>query len=176
MAEAPALGLLAQFPSPERLVAAARAAKAEGLLGIDAFTPFPVDELNEVLGIEDHRIGWTGVIGGTFGLVGAYALQIGTNGNYPIWIGGRPLVAPQAFALIGFELLVLCAVGFMVAAFFVFNRLPRYHQPLFWVKRFERATRDGFFLYVPTPDEEALRQRRAWLEAREPLSIDAVPR
>jgi len=176
MADPLPLGLLAQFPGPERLVDAARIARAEGARGVDAFTPFPVDELNDVLDIHERSIARLGFYGGVFGLVAAYAMQIGTNLDYPLDIGGRPLIALQAFALIGFELTVLFAVLFMVIGFFILNRLPHYHQPLFWVDRFEHATRDGFFLFLATGDEDAFQEGHHLLASLAPLSIDEVPR
>lgn len=175
MADAPPRGLLAEFRTPERLVEAARAAREAGWKDVDAFTPFPVDELNDVLAIRDNRIPWLGLIGGVTGLVAAYAMQIATNLNYPLDIGGRPLIALQAFALIGFELTVLFSVSFMVFGFFILNHLPRYHQPLFWVDRFERATLDGFFLYAPV-DEKTLKDRRDFLNGLHPASVNEVPR
>lgn len=168
-------GLLGEFGSPEKLIEAARAARKARVQGMDAFTPFPVDELNEVLALQDRRIPWLGVIGAVFGAVGAYTVQIGTNLDYQLDIGGRPLIAVQAFALIGFELTVLFAVLFMVAGFLLFNRLPRYHHPLFWVDRFERTTRDGFLLFVPTNNRGQLTKARALLERLGALSIDEVP-
>jgi hypothetical protein len=176
MADPQPLGLIAAFGSPERLVAAARAAREAGVGGIDAFTPFPVDELNEVLAIRDNRIAWLGLIGAVFGLVGAYAMQIATNLDYPLNIGGRPLITLQGFALIGFELLVLFSVLFMVIGFFALNRLPRYHHPLFWVDRFEHATRDGFFLYIPAGDTAAVDRAKALLDRLGADSVDEVPR
>lgn len=175
MADAPPLGLLGEFGSPERLVEAARAAREAGVEGIDAYTPFPVDELNEVLALHDNRIPWLGVIGAICGAGSAYAMQIATNLNYRLDIGGRPLLALQAFALIAFELTVLFSVLFMVAGFFILNRLPRYHHPLFWVKRFERATRDGFFLFVPTADDATLSEARRLLTRFGAASVDEVP-
>jgi hypothetical protein len=169
------LGLIADFGGAERLVTAARAARAAGLEDIDAFTPFPVDELNDVLAIHDKRIPWLGFIGANFGLVGAYAMQIATNLDYRLDIGGRPLVTLQGFALIGFELLVLFSVLFMVVGFFVLNLLPRYHHPLFWVDRFEHATRDGFFLFVATKNAESKNRARALLDELQADSIEEVP-
>ena len=175
MAEGPAPGLLAQFASPEQLVAAARAARDRGWQGLDAYTPFPVDDLNPILALNDRRISWLGLAGATFGLVLAYAMQIATNIDYRLDIGGRPLLALQAFALIGFEFLVLFAVFFMVFAFFWLNRLPRYHHPLFGIDRFERATRDAFFLFIPTPDTQAQDEARALLTRLGAMTIDEVP-
>src|SRR3546814_16471438 len=60
MAEALPQGLLARFASPERLLEAVHAAKQADMHGIDAYTPFPVDEVNEALGLPDRRIPWLG--------------------------------------------------------------------------------------------------------------------
>lgn len=176
MPDRPPCGLLGEFGSPERLVEATRAAQEAGLHGLDAYTPFPVDELNAVLALRDRRIPWLGVFGAIAGGAGAYAMQIAANLDYRLDIGGRPLLALQAFALIGFELLVLGSVFFMVGGFFVLNRLPRYHHPLFWVDRFERATRDGFFLFVPTADAEAVDEGHKLLARLGAISVDEVPR
>jgi hypothetical protein len=176
MAEVLPLGLLGEFGSPERLIEAARKAHKAGARGLDAYTPFPVDELNEVLALRDRRIPRLGLIGAAVGVVGAYAMQIATNLDYRLDVGGRPLVALQAFALIGFELLVLGSVLFIVLGFFALNRLPRFHHPLFWVPRFERATRDGFFLFVPTADDAVLQEASALLARLGANSVDEVPR
>lgn len=173
MADPPVLGLLADFASPEKLVEAARAARDEGIPGLDAFTPFPVDALDPLLGASGRALPRLAFAGGLFGLVAAYAMQIATNLDFPLDIGGRPLIAWQGFALIAFELSVLFAVGFMGAGFFILNRLPRYHQPLFEVARFERATDDGFFLYVPVA-AGTLARRRALLRRLGARSIDEV--
>jgi hypothetical protein len=176
MAEPRRQGLLGEYGTPERLIAAVHAAREAGMKGINAFTPFPVDDVAEALGFQDNRIPWLGLIGGVVGLVGAYAMQIATNLDYPLNIGGRPLITFQAFALIGFELTVLFSVSFMVFGLFVLNRLPRYHHPLFDIDRFERVTRDGFFLFVAIDDEDevAAHDARALLEWLGANSIDEV--
>lgn len=176
MAEPHRQGLLGEYGTPERLIAAVHATREAGMKEINAFTPFPVDEVAEALGFQDNRIPWLGLIGGVVGLVGAYAMQIATNLDYPLNIGGRPLITLQAFALIGFELTVLFSVSFMVFGLFVLNRLPRYNHPLFDIDRFERATRDGFFLFVAIDDEneEAAHDARALLERLGANSIDEV--
>lgn len=175
MAEPAPSGLLGEFGTPEKLVAAVRGAREAGIVGLDAFTPFPVDEVATALGFHDRRIPRLGLIGGVVGLGAAYAMQIGVSLDYPLDIGGRPLIALQAFALIGFELTVLLSVSFMFVGLFATSGLPRYHHPLFYVDRFERATRDGFFLFVPVDREDALQDARALLERLGAKTIDTVP-
>ena len=43
-------GLVAEFEDPNTLVAASRRAVQEGYRRLDAYTPFPIEELHEALG------------------------------------------------------------------------------------------------------------------------------
>ncbi|MGN6156326.1 MAG: quinol:electron acceptor oxidoreductase subunit ActD, partial [Sphingomicrobium sp.] len=47
--------MLAEFEDQDRLLDAARATRSEGYRNLDAFTPFPVEGMSEVLRIRDHR-------------------------------------------------------------------------------------------------------------------------
>ena len=46
-------GMLAEFETPEELIAAAKEARAQGYRDLDTFTPFPVYELNGVLQLRE---------------------------------------------------------------------------------------------------------------------------
>jgi hypothetical protein len=46
-------GLMAEFSDPSELVAAARQAHEAGYRHLDGYTPFPIEELSEALGM--HR-------------------------------------------------------------------------------------------------------------------------
>lgn len=145
-------GLLAEFRTPEELVEAAKRTRADGYRALDAFTPFPVAELNEVLALRDRRIFWLGLIGGIVGFSIAIAMQVGANINYPINVGGRPLFAWSAFAVIAFELTILFAALTPAVGMLVFNGLPRLHHPVFAARRFHLASRNRFFLCVLASD------------------------
>ena len=152
MAE-PLLGLLGEFGSPKALLDAAKEAKRDGFTCIDAFSPFPVEGMSEVLHLtRDHRIGWITIAGGIFGIVAMLATQIFVNVNYPIEVGGRPLFAWPAFAVVDFELMILCAVVFAVAGMFVIIGLPKLYHPVFGTARFGLASEDRFFLYIDAQD------------------------
>ena len=49
-------GLMAEFPSASALVAAARRAREAGYTKIDAYSPFPIEELNEALKLPRNRV------------------------------------------------------------------------------------------------------------------------
>ena len=75
-------------------------ARKAGYRDLDAFTPFPVYELFPVLRLHDRRVLWLGLIGGIFGCALALGMQFFTNFDYPINVGGRPLYALSAFAVV----------------------------------------------------------------------------
>ena len=152
MAE-PVLGLLGEFGTPEALLDAAKKAKQTGFTRLEAFSPFPVEGLAEALELkQDHRIGWITIGGGIFGIIAMLAIQIFVNVDYPIEVGGRPLFAWPAFAVVDFEIMILCAVTFAVAGMLIINRLPKLYHPLFGAPRFDLASQDRFFLYIDASD------------------------
>ncbi len=149
--------LLAEFDRPEALLAAARALRRDGWRELDACSPFPIDGLAEAIGFADNRVAWLTLAGGVFGLVAGFGLQVYTNLDYPIDVGGRPLVTWPAFLLVAFVIMVLSAVCFAVGGMLALNRLPRLSHPLFDDPRFGVASGDRFFLVVGASDPERAR-------------------
>jgi hypothetical protein len=140
--------VVAEFDRPEALLAAVRRARAEGFARLEAFSPFPVDGLAEALGFRERAVAPAMLAGAILGAAGGYLMQVWVNLDFPLNIGGRPVVAPQAFALITYELMVLGAVCAAILAMLVGNRLPRLHHPMFEIADFHFATDDKFFLAV----------------------------
>jgi hypothetical protein len=176
MADNEPYGLLAEFDTPEALVEAARKTRAEGYRELDAFTPFPVYELFPVLRLRDRRVLWLGLFGGVFGCTLAFAMQLFTNFDYPINVGGRPLYALSAFAVVAFELTILFAALTPAIGMLALNGLPRLHHPVFAAPGFHRASRDRFFLCVLATDTRFdAKKTDAFLKKLEPVSVELVP-
>jgi hypothetical protein len=175
MAE-PILGLLAEFGSGDTLLSAAKRARSEGFRKIDAFSPFPVEGMADVLRLRgDHRVGWITIGGGLFGFLGMLALQLFVNWDYPVEVGNRPLFAWPAFFVVDFELMILCAVLFAVIGMFVIIGLPRLHHPLFGAPRFSLASEDRFFLYIDANDPKFDRRRtRSFLGSLGAWTVEPV--
>ncbi len=170
-----AFGLLAEFDSPQPLIDGIKAARRTGYRNLDAYSPFPMQELSEALAIGDNRVPLLTFAGGVFGAALGFGMQVYTNLDFPIDVGGRPLVAVPAFMLITFELMVLFAVLFSIGGMLAINRLPRLNHPLFDVAGFQLASRDKFFLLIFANDERFEPQAtREFLATLGPRRIDLV--
>jgi hypothetical protein len=152
MDEVRTYGILAEFESPEALTEAIKHVRAEGYRALDAFTPFPVEGLADLLEFRDRRVLWLGFGGACLGCAVALAMQMYTNFDYPINVGGRPLYALSAFAVIAFELTILFSALLTAAGMLYLNGLPRLHDPVFSASRFHLASKDRFFLCVKAGD------------------------
>ncbi len=175
MPEPACYGLLAEFEPGEALIAAAERTRKAGYRELDAFTPFPVYELSGILDLRDHRVLWLGLIGGIFGFVLALGMQLFTNFDYPINVGGRPLYALSAFMVVCFELTVLFGALTPAIGMLALNGLPRLNHPVFAAPAFYRASRDRFFLCVLASDAKFDTQKtRAFLRGLKPNSVELV--
>lgn len=170
--------LLAEFDSAEGLVAAARRVREQGFRNLDAFTPFPVEGLADALDFHDDKVAVATLVGGIGGAAAGFLMQVGTNLDYPLWIGGRPLIAVPAFLLITFEMLVLGAVLAGIGTMFVANRLPRLNHPMFDADDFRFESDDRFFLAIladPTFDRDAAGKALAALHPRAIIDVPGRP-
>jgi len=164
-------GLLAEFEGATAVVEAARQAFAAGYRHMDAFTPFPVEGLAEVLGFRRTRVPLVMFAGGVSGAVAGYLMQYWCNVvDYPINVGGRPLNSWPSFIPVTFELTVLFAALAGVFGLLGLCGLPMPYHPLFNVPGFALASRDRFFLCIeeadPKFDLEDTRQFLAGLHPR----------
>jgi hypothetical protein len=153
MAQSSIYGLMAEFDSPEALVAAARSAFAEGFRKMDGYSPFPVEGLAEALGFHRTRVPLMVLVGGIIGCLGGFFLQYWVSViDYPINVGGRPLNSWPSFVPVTFELTILIAALSAFLGLLALNGLPMPYHPVFNVDRFELASRNRFFLCIESAD------------------------
>ncbi|HLL91204.1 MAG TPA: DUF3341 domain-containing protein [Tepidisphaeraceae bacterium] len=173
-------GLLAEFPGPDELIAAAQRATDAGYRRKDAYTPFPVHGLSEALGLPATRVPLLVLLGGIMGATGGYAMMYYASViSYPLNIGGRALNSWPLFVPITFECMVLCAAGAAVLGMLALNGLPQPYHPLFNVPDFAlHASRDKFFLCIESTDPQYdPAQTRSFLEGLGGVvRISEVPR
>jgi len=146
-------GVMAEFEDPTAVVEASRKAYAAGYRRMDAFSPYPIEELTEALGIKHTKLPLIVLIGGVLGCLGGYALCYWVSFSvYPLNIGGRPLNSWPAFIPVTFECTILLAAFAAVFGMLALNGLPQPYHPVFNVDSFEMATRNRFFLCIEARD------------------------
>jgi hypothetical protein len=175
-AAVPIYGVMAEFDDPNSLVAAAHRARHEGYRRMDAYSPFPIEELHEALGTPPSRLPLVVLVGGIVGGLSGYALQYWTSVvAYPLNINGKPFHSWPAFIPITFECTILAAALFAVLGMLALNGLPQPYHPVFNVPRFALASRNRFFLCIESRDPKFdLEQTRRFLETLGPREVTTV--
>ena len=152
MIENETYGMVAEFDEPTRLVEAARSARAEGYRKMEAYSPYAIEDLHEIIPVI-NPVPLICLLGGLLGAATAWVMQYYIAAiDYPINVGGRPLYSWPSFIPILFELTVLCAGCFAFFGTLALCGFPRPHFPLFNLPRFAEATSGGFFLCIEARD------------------------
>jgi hypothetical protein len=169
--------LMAEFDHADALLEAAREGAREGDCVLDAFTPFPIEGLGDLLGTTSTRLRLVMGLGG----LAVAALMFGTEYysavfDYPINSGGRPLNSWLTFVLPPFALGILGAAVSGFIALMVETGLPRLNYPLFEVEGFDQASQQRFLLaFASNADETKIAELHKRLERAGAIAIREVP-
>ncbi len=169
-------GLMAEFETPDAVVEAARRAHAQGYRQMDAYSPFPIEELSEAVGFHKTRVPLIVLIGGIIGGLTGYLMQYYLMAvDYPLQIGGKPLNSWPQYIPITFEMTVLLASAAGVIGMLALNGLPMPYHPVFNVPRSEHASSDRFFLVIEARDPKFKRDETArFLQSLNPYEVSDV--
>jgi len=123
--ENPLYGVMAEFDSVQALVDGSKRAVAAGFTRMEAYSPIPVEELNDIIHKKRTKLSTLTLMGGLTGMATGFGLQYWASAiEYPMNVGGRPYATWTAFVI------------------------PSY----FNVERFSMASSDKFFLVIEAHD------------------------
>jgi len=170
-------GLLAEYDTPDKLLAACNEVREAGFRRWDAHAPYPVHGAERAMGLSVSRVPLFVLVLGLAGAAGGMALQWWVSAvAYPLVISGKPLFSWPAFVPIMFECGVLGGALGAIFGFLILARLPRPHHELFVSERFERATDDRFFVSLEAADPKFDRERAAELLQRAgATAVEEIP-
>jgi len=169
-------GLMAEFETPDDLLAAAKATFAAGYRKIDGYSPLPVHGLGDAIGFPRTKLPWLvfcfGILGGICGYGLCYWVSVI---DYPMNIAGKPLHSGPMFIPVTFELTILFAALSSAFGMFIANGLPQPYHPVFNVESFARASQDRFFLSIEADDPQFdLDKTRNFLNGLNPHEVAEV--
>lgn len=169
-------GLMAEFDNPNALVAATAKAHGEGYRKMDAYSPYPIEELHHALGTPPSKVPMLVFIGGLVGAMAGFSLESWANAvAYPLNVAGKPYIAWPMFIPVTFETTILLAAFAAVFGMLALNGLPQPYHPVFNHPRFAGVTTDRFFLCIEAKDPKFnLERTRAFLDALGPQEVAAV--
>lgn len=165
---------VAEFTEPDSLRRAFHDVRERGFNPLDAFTPYPLEDL-AVFFTARGNVRLTMLVVGVGMAAFAFWLQwYSATIAYPFNSGGRPLNSWPVFLLVPFEVGVFASgLGGMIA-FFVGCGLPALYHPLFDVPGFERASQDRFFLLVEAETEQTGAELRHILKDLGSVAVSSV--
>ena len=146
-------GVMAEFDTGNALVEAARKTMAQGFTKVEAYSPVPIEELNDIIHRKRTVLPKLVLAGGLTGMAAGFALQYWASViEYPMNVGGRPLASWTTFIVPSYELTILFASLAAAIGMVVLSGLPQPYHPVFNVERFSMASSDKFFLVIESTD------------------------
>jgi hypothetical protein len=146
-------GLVIEFETVDRTLAAAEKIRDAGFTKWDVHTPFPVHGLNDAMGIRHTRLPWVVLGGGITGAALGILMQWWMNAHdYRLLVSGKPFFSLPANIPIMFELTILLSAISAFVGMIAFNNLPMLYHPVFKSERFRRATTDRFVVVIEAAD------------------------
>ncbi|MCK5573909.1 MAG: DUF3341 domain-containing protein [Bacteroidetes bacterium] len=142
--------LVSVFGSEQDILGATRTAREEGYEIVDVYTPYGVHGLDVAQGVRPTRIALVCFALGLLGAVAKLGFQIWTSAwDWPVNVGGKPLVSIPAFVPVTFEVMVLFAGVGTVAAFLLRSKLFPGKKPKV---AYEGTSNDKFVLVLNQSD------------------------
>lgn len=146
-------GVMAEFDTAQGVVEAARKTMAQGFTRVEAYTPIPIEELNDIIHKKRTVLPKLVLCGGLTGMASGFLLQYWASViEYPMNIGGRPLASWTTFIVPSYELTILFASLTAAIGMIALSGLPEPYHPVFNVERFSMAGSDKFFLVIESTD------------------------
>jgi hypothetical protein len=144
---------MAEYDTGQQLLDAARQVMGQGYTRVEAYTPVPIEELNDVIHKSRTVLPKLVLAGGLTGMASGFALQYWASVMaFPMNVGGRPQASWTTFIVPSYELTILFAALTAAIGMIVLNGLPQPYHPVFNVERFAMASSDRFFLVIESTD------------------------
>ena len=160
-------GILASYEYLDSTVDAIEGLKKAGFKEIKAYTPYPEHHIEHALGYGESPVRvWT-LVGGLTGAATGLAFTSWTSLDWPLVVGGKPMISVPAFVPIIFEMTVLFGALATVIGLFVLSRIPNLKPAVVYDPEF---TSGRYGVYVEASSDK-LEEARKIMNAQEPVEL-----
>jgi hypothetical protein len=159
-------GILASYEYLDSTVDAITGLRRAGF-EVKAYAPYPDHHIEHALGYDQSPVRvWT-LVGGLTGTATALAFTTWTSVDWPIVVGGKPIVSIPPYVIIMFELTVLFGALSTIIGLFILSRLPNLKPAVIYDPEF---TAGRYGVYVEA-DGARLDEARRILNEQEPIEM-----
>jgi hypothetical protein len=166
MSTAVETGVLASYEYLDSTVDAVELLRKAGFKP-QTYAPYPDHHLEHALGYDRSPVRvWT-LCGGLTGAAAGMAFPMWTSLDWPLVVGGKPIVSIPPFIIFTFELMVLFGALSTIIGIFVLSRLPVIKPAVLYDPEF---TAGRYGVYVQA-EGSRLDEARKILKAQEPIEM-----
>lgn len=160
-------GILASYEYLDSTVDAIENLKKAGFKEIKAYAPYPEHHIEHALGYGQSPVRvWT-LVGALTGAAAGFAFTVWTSVDWPLVVGGKPIVSIPAYIPIVFETAVLFGALSTVVGLFVLSRIPNVKPAVVYDPEFT-AGRYGVYIEA---DASRLGVARQIMNAEQPIEL-----
>jgi hypothetical protein len=160
-------GLLASFDYLDDTIKAIKELRRAGHKDLTVYAPLPEHHIEEALGYGQGPVRTFTLVGALTGTATALAFTTWTAMDWPLVVGGKPMLSIPAFVIIMFEMTILFGALSTVIGLFINTRLPHTRPLVVFDPEFSGGR---FGIYAPAA-EGAMGDVRKILESHHPAEL-----
>ena len=122
------MAILGTFAFEDDFLTAAKNLTASGFDNISLLSPLPLEEAQEILGLDKSPVRHFTLAGAIFGAIAGFALAAGTALVFILPTGGRAIITIPPFLIITYEMTILFGVLFTLLGFHFVSGLPAWRD------------------------------------------------
>lgn len=160
-------GLLASYEYLDSTVDAIEGLRKAGFKDLKAYAPYPEHHIEHAMGYGQSPVRVYTLVGGLTGTATGFAFTTWTSMDWPLVVGGKPIVSIPAYVIIAFEMTILFGALATVIGLFILSRLPDLKPAVVYDPEFSGGR---YGVYVEAPAER-LEEARRILDAEQPAEL-----
>ena len=162
-----AQGILASYEYLDSTVDAIENLRKAGFKNLKVYAPYPEHHIEHALGYGESPVRVFTLVGALTGTATGFAFTSWTAVDWPLAVGGKPMISIPAFIPIDFEMTVLFGALSTVIGLFILSRLPNIKPAVVYDPEF---TAGRYGIYVEA-DGSRLEEARKIMNAEEPIEL-----